>query len=246
MLIDTHCHLDLLEKEKDLDRVLENSKKVRIIVSNGTSPESNRRVLEISDKYEKVKPSLGIYPLEALKMSDEEIDEEIEFIKKSKPIAIGEVGIDYHYGDQKEQQEKNFKKFIKLAKELDIPIIVHSRKAESEVLEILEQSNIKKVVLHCFSGNKELTEKALSHKSWMFTIPTAVVRNKTFRKLSKRVPINNILTETDAPYLSPIEGEPNEPAFIEKSIVKIAELKKITEEEIEKSIEENFQKMFLK
>ncbi len=234
--------MDLLEKEKGLDKVMNNSKEVSAIISNGTGPESNRRVLEISKKYEKVKPALGMYPDKAISLSNEEIDKEIEFIKKQKPFAIGEVGLDNFRVENLERQKEVLIKFINLSKELDIPIIVHSRKAEEETITVLEENNAKKVVMHCFSGNKELTERALN-LGYYFTIPCSVTKSKTFRKLTKRIPLNKILTETDAPYLSP-RDEPNEPAFIEDSIKKIAELKGLDEKELEKMIFINFKTLF--
>ncbi|MBT3416610.1 TatD family hydrolase [Candidatus Woesearchaeota archaeon] len=244
MLVDVHTHLDLLEKEKDLDKVLKNSEKVKVIITNGTGPESNRRVLEISKKYEKVKPALGLYPDKAISLTDEEIEDEIRFIKSKKPVAIGEVGLDNYRIENLERQKKVLIKFIKLSKELDVPIIIHSRKAEEETLNILEKNDAKKVIMHCFSGNKELTERAVS-LGYYFTIPCTITRNKTFRKLSKRIPLNRLLTETDAPYLSS-RDEANEPAFIEDSIKKIAELKQLNEEELEKIIFMNYQNIFLK
>jgi TatD DNase family protein len=243
MLVDVHTHLDLLEKEKDLDEVMENSKDVIAIITNGTSPESNRRVLEITKKYDKVKPALGMYPDKAISLTDKEIDKEIDFIKNNKPIAIGEVGLDNFRVENLERQKEVLIKFIKLSNELEIPIIVHSRKAEEATLDLLEEEGAKKVVMHCFSGNKELTDRALG-LGYYFTIPCSVTRNKTFRKLAKRVPLNKILTETDAPYLSPIDGVINEPAFIKYSIKKIAELKNITPEELEKMIFINFKTLF--
>ena len=216
MLIDVHTHLDLLEKEKDLDEVINK---------------------------DKVKPALGMYPDKAVSLTDKEIDEEIKLIKKSNPVAIGEVGLDNFRVENIERQKEVLIKFINLAKELDIPIIVHSRKAEEETLKLLEENNAKKVIMHCFSGNKELTDKAIE-LNYYFTVPCSVTKNKTFRKLAKRIPLNKLLTETDAPYLSPRE-EPNEPAFIKDSIKKIAEIKQLTEEELEKIIFMNYQSIFL-
>jgi len=244
MLVDVHCHLDLLEKEKDIDEIIKNSKEVAVIITNGTGPESNRKVLNYSKKYEKVKPALGLYPDKAVSLSDEEIQKEIEFIKTQKPVAIGEVGLDNFRVENLERQKEVLAKFIALSNELEIPIIVHSRKAEMETLEILEKNKAKKVVMHCFCGNKELTDKALE-LGYYFSIPTSVTKSKTFRKLAKRIPLNKLLTETDAPYLSP-RPEPNEPAFIADSIKKIAELKKVTSEELEKMIYINYQTLFLK
>jgi len=192
MLVDVHTHLDLLEKEKDIDKVIENSKNVAAIITNGTGPESNRRILEIAKKDNKIKVALGMYPDKAVSLTDKEIDKEIEFIKKQRPFAIGEVGLDNFRVENLERQKEVLKKFIKLANELEIPIIVHSRKAEGETLEVLEQNNAKKVVMHCFSGNKELSDKELK-LGYYFTIPCSVTRSKTFRKLTKRIPLNKLL-----------------------------------------------------
>ena len=245
MLVDVHCHLDLMEGKKDLDKAISNAENFSAIITQGTGPESNRKVLEYAKKYKIVKPALGMYPDKAIELSDKEMEGEIKFIKKSKPFAIGEVGLDNFRVENLERQKEVLKRFIKLAKELNIPIIIHSRNAEKETLDFLEENKAEKVLMHCFSGNKELTEKGINLGCY-FSIPTSIVRSKTFRKLAKRLPLNRILTETDAPYLSPIEDEPNEPAFIKHSIKKIAELKKITEEELEKIIYMNYQNLFLK
>jgi len=245
MLIDVHTHLDLIEEQgKNIDKVV-NNKEVSIIITNGTDPKSNRKVLEYSKKYDKVKPALGFYPGRVLEYTEAQIDEEIKFIKSSKPVAIGEVGLDLkHYGEI-EKQQIALKKLIELSNELEIPLLVHSWGAEKEVIDFLEENKAKKIVMHCFTGNKELTEKALE-LGYYFSIPTSIVKSKTFRKLAKRVPLNKLLTETDAPYLSPVEGEINEPSFIKYSIKKIAEIKGIDEEELEKMIFINYQNLFLK
>ena len=115
MLIDVHTHLDFPEFDEDLEEVIERAKSLdfSILITNGTGPASNRKVLEISKKYDIVKPALGIYPSTAIELSDKAIEEELKFIKKNKPIAIGEVGIDYYHTDIKEKQKETFRKFIK-------------------------------------------------------------------------------------------------------------------------------------
>ena len=129
MLIDVHCHLDYKDFDKDRDEVIENAKKnnVKIIISNGTDLESNKKVLELSKKYDIIKPAFGLYPVEAENLSEEEIDETLNFIKKNNPVAIGEVGLDLYNGKDIEKQKKVLVKLIDLSKELDIPLIIHSR-----------------------------------------------------------------------------------------------------------------------
>ncbi len=247
MLIDVHCHLDYKDFDKDREEVIERAKNnnVKVIISNGTDLESNKKVLELSKKYEIIKPAFGLYPVEAESMSEKEIDKSLDFIKNNNPVAIGEVGLDLHNGKDIEKQKQVLRRLIELSRELDIPIIIHSRKAEEEVIELLKETKPNKVILHCFCGNKELTEEA-EKLGYLFSIPTSITRTKTFKKLAKRIQLKSILTETDAPFLSPYEGKRNEPSFIKETIKKISEIKGITEEELEKIIFMNYQNLFKK
>jgi TatD DNase family protein len=247
MIIDVHCHLDFEQFDGDRDEVIERAKQnnVKIIISNGTNLEKNKKVLELSKKYDIIKPAFGLYPTEAESMSEKEITEIFDFIKKNKPVAIGEVGLDLKHGKNIEKQKKVLEKMIDLSKKLDIPLIVHSWKAEKETLELLKENEAEKVIMHCFCGNAELTEEAES-LGYSFSIPASIVKSKTFRKLAKRIQLKSILTETDAPFLSPYEGKRNEPAYIKETIKKIAEIKKITEEELENIIFMNYQNLFKK
>jgi TatD DNase family protein len=227
--------------------VVENAKKAKIsvIINNGLNPKSNRETIKLSKKYSIIKAALGLYPTDALQLTDKEIDEELKFIKLEKPIAIGECGLDFSDIDEikKEKQIKTFEKQILLAKELNIPIIIHSRKAEFEVIDTLQRNNAKKVILHCFSGKKSLIKKAIE-LGYYFSIPANITRSAHFQELVKMVPLSQIFTETDSPFLSPNKDETNEPANITYSIKKIAELTKMTPEEIENSIFMNYQKLF--
>jgi TatD DNase family protein len=249
ILVDVHCHLELLE---DLDSVILRAKKagVKVIVANGINPSTNRQNLEISSKYDIVKVAMGIYPPDALTREtgvkqEFDVDKEVEFIKKNKNkiIAIGEVGLDYSTGQDKELQAGVFRKMIRLALELDKPLIVHSRKAEEDVIKILEEEKAKKVVLHCFNGRKSLIKKAIA-LGYYFSIPTNVVRAENFQLLVKEVNINKLLTETDAPYLSPFKGISNEPAFVIEAVKKIASIKGFNEEEVANNIFMNYRESF--
>jgi len=245
MIVDVHCHLDFEQFDNDRDEVIKRAKDngVKIIISNGTNLEKNKKVLEISKKYDIVKPAFGIYPTEAETMSEKEINETLKFIEKNKPFAIGEVGLDLNHGKNLEKQKIVLKKLIDIAKKFDIPIIVHSWKAEKETIDFLEENKAKKVIMHCFSGNSESIEKAES-LGYKFSIPPSIVRNKTFKKLVKKIQLKSILTETDAPFLSPYEGKRNESSFIKETINKIAEIKGILPEELEKIIYMNYQNLF--
>ena len=245
MYIDVHCHIDLL---KDIEKTIKNAraKKVGIILTNGVDVKTNRISLKLAEKYPEIKAALGIYPIDALKLTDNEIEKEIEFIRKNKKsiVAIGEVGMDFKWDvKEKEKQEKTFRKFIKLAKELDKPIIVHSRKAEEECIKILEDEKARKIVMHCFSGNSKLVKRIIENK-WTLTIPTCVKHAEQFQKMAEEIPLKQLLCETDSPFLHPDKKKNNEPANVIVSYEKIAELKKINIKDVEKQIEDNYIGLF--
>lgn len=256
--IDVHCHLDHRDLSQDIDSVISHAEKsdVRIIITNGLNKETNRRALQLSEKYPTVKAALGIYPVDAFTREIEEaklgidnsfdFDEEIEFIEKNKDrtIAVGEIGLDYaDKKSDKEQQKEHFRKLLMLAKRIDKPVIVHSRKAEADVIEILASEGMKKVVMHCFSGKKKLLMTAVKH-GWYFTVPTHVVRSHQFQYLAEAVPLNRLFAETDAPFLTPFKEKPNEPAFVVESYKKIAEIKGMELEEVKNNVFINFKRLF--
>jgi len=244
MLVDIHAHLTFPEFNKDLNEVIERAKTVGVveIITSGTSIKSNQEALDLSKKFSIIKPSFGAYPTE---ITLKNVDEQLEFIDKHKRdlVAVGECGMDFKEKDNFDEQKKCFERVIALSEKINKPIIIHSRKAEKECLDILESSSKKKVVLHCFSANMKLVQRAYD-LGYYFSIPTVITRLIHFQEVVKRVPIDKILTETDAPYLSPFQYERNEPAFIVETIKKIAELKKLEKEEVEKLIFMNFRQIF--
>ena len=174
-----------------------------------------------------------------------------ENIKSKKCIAIGEVGLEYSeikdINDTKKNIQKScLKKFIHIAKKHDVPIIIHSRGAELEVVELLEEEGMKnhKVIMHCFSGRKHLVQRIRNNK-WYFSIPCNVDRSLHFQQIVKDTPVEQLFTETDSPYLSPVPGKVNRPDNVKHTIKKIAELKGMTPEETSNIIYANYQKLFL-
>lgn len=258
MIVDVHAHLDHSLVYDKLDELIENAKKsgVKAIITCGINHQTNLLALEISKKHKDiVKCAFGLYPRDAFtreeidqayKSDSHDIDEELKFFEKHKNeiIAIGEVGLDYYNGKDKAMQEKDFVKIIHLAKKIDKPLIIHSRKAESDAIDILEREGAKKVIMHCFSGKKELVKRA-AKLGYSFSIPTNIVRAENFQLLVKEVPLSQILTETDTPYLSPFKDKKNEPAFIVETIKKIAEIKDMTEQDVMQNIYMNYQRMFI-
>ncbi len=242
MIIDVHAHLDLLPEKKLIE--IQENKKIKLVITNSVDLKTSKKSLELSKKFPKVKVALGLYPDKNLKISDFKIFE--EFVRKNKTsiVALGEIGLDLHHTKENfEIQKAVFVKELELANQLEIPVIIHSRKAEKEVLEILESFPKVKVVLHCFSANFKLIKKGIELGCY-FSIPANVVRSEHFQKMVLEIPKEKILTETDSPYLSPFEKIKNEPAFIKESIKKISEIWKTPEDKVEKQIEENFKRIF--
>ena len=253
ILVDVHAHMDYPDIIKDIDAVIARAREagVKVIVAAGVDKRSNRKVLELSEKYDIVLPALGIYPPDALKtelgpdFEEFDIEQELEFIRSQNPVAIGEVGLDFKNGKNFEMQKELFSRQISIAKEKDIPVIVHSRKAEADALDILEESGHNKVVLHCFCGRKHLVKRA-ADLGYYFSVPTNVVKSEQFQNLVNTVHISKLLTETDSPFLSPFTGKTNEPAFVLESLKKIAEIKGMTLEDTANNIFMNYQSLFLK
>jgi TatD DNase family protein len=264
ILVDIHAHLDHERFKKDLDEVIERARKagVKRVITSGVNSVTNRMVLKIAEKYpDIVKVSFGLYPLDALAKELEEgeasgfprdiqpinVDEELQWImeNKDKCVAVGECGMDFNWGREHiDEQKKVFGKVIELVEKIDKPIIVHTRKAELECIEMLESSNIKKIVLHCCMARKHLIKRAADN-GWYMSIPPIITRLQHFQTMVDIVNISQLLTETDAPYLSPFPGERNEPAFVIETIKKIAEIKNVMPEEAANIIWINYNHLFL-
>ncbi len=260
MLVDVHCHLNHELFKKDLDAVIKRSvdKGVKAIVCSGVNHPTNVEILKIAAKYDVVKCTAGLYPIDLLGLGPDEsgitrqttpidLDDEFEFIKKNKFVGIGECGLDYHWSKKEEEHKKqreNFFKIISFAEKLKKPIVIHSRKAEADVISMLESSSLKKVILHCFEGRKHLIEKAID-KGYSFSIPCNIIKLQHFQAVVERAPMQQLLTETDSPWLGPVAGERNEPFNVLGTVQKISEIKKITAEECGNLIFMNYQRMFL-
>jgi TatD DNase family protein len=247
VFIDVHAHIDMYSEEK-IKQIIENAKNnnVKIIINNGLNKKKNKKTLELAKKYEEVKAALGLYPIEALKLTDQEIDEEIKFIKdnKEKIVAIGEVGIDLKWSQELVKQKQIFEKFIDLAISLNKPIIVHSRLAEAAVLDLLEKKKAKKVIIHCFNGKLKLTDIIIKN-NWHVSIPANITYVQNFQKLVELIPINLLFCETDSPYLHPTKGKrDNEPKNVMMSYKEIARIKNISLESVQETLLNNYKNLF--
>ncbi len=242
MIIDVHAHMDFLSEEK-IKKVQEN-KKIKFVITNSVNLESCKKNLEISKKFPKIKLAVGIYPEKEISSGD--FKELEEFVSKNRKeiVALGEIGLDlYETNENFELQKEIFLKELNLAKKLSLPVIIHTRKAEEEILEILENYKDLKIILHCFSGNFKLIKRGVEIGCY-FSIPANIVRSEHFQKMAVVVPKEKILTETDSPLLSPFKDVENEPSFVEATIKKISEIWKTPEKEVEKQILKNSENVF--
>ena len=248
-LLDVHCHLDNTKFDEDRDEVINRAEEagLKVILTAGTDPKSNKASLRLAQKYHIVQAALGAYPIDKDgKTIDWDVDKEILFIKenKDKIKAIGEVGMDFSDSEtDKVKQEEIFVKMIKLAKKFQIPIIVHSRKAEKEVIDVLEREKARKVIMHCFCGKKGQVKRA-ADLGYGFSIPANAQRAQNFQSIIKEVNIRQIFTETDAPYLGPIRDKRNEPANVKNTIDVIAEIKGFNPKETANTIFMNYLQWF--
>ncbi|MBI4144916.1 TatD family hydrolase [Candidatus Woesearchaeota archaeon] len=261
-LVDVHAHLQHELFKTDLKEVVERAKAagVRSIIVNGVNEPTNREVLKLCEMDPILKPALGAYPIDALGLDLEgdsgltrpvhkiDLDKELEFIKSQRDriIGIGEVGLDFKFVKEPHLQlvmRQNFQKVIDLAEKIKKPLIVHTRNAEKETVEMLESSNVKKVDLHSFGARKSVARKA-ADLGFYASVPPVCVRLEHYRMICDVFNINQLLTETDSPWLGPVAGERNEPKNVLESVKFIAGVKKFAVEEVANNVWLNYQRLF--
>lgn len=247
--IDIHCHFERCPEQEALVRAEQAG--VGIICTQGTDALTNIQSLKLGKKHPSVKTCMGLYPITALEMKDGDIDLMLRGIAQQAEhvVALGEVGMDFKEDEtQHARQQEIFTKVVKLALELDTPLIVHSRKAELACIELLEQLGAKKVIMHCFSGKWSLAQRIIAN-GWYLTVPTSVTRSEQFQRYAKELPLSQLFCETDAPYLHPdktVTTLSNEPANVIASYETIARLRGMKLEAVRDQLFENYQTLFTK
>ena len=233
-LIDTHCHLTFDGLIQDIDGVITRSKAAGVTgwVTVGTDMQENLKAVELTEKYENMYAAVGMHPHDAKDVTDDTLARLKELARYEKVIAIGETGLDYHYNHSlHEDQRRVFAEHLKIAAELDLPVIIHCRKAFEETMEVLDShaGRVKKIVFHCFSGSSEQA-KIILDKGYYISF-TGVVTFKNARikqEAAKIVPTDRLMLETDCPYMSPEpmrKQKVNEPALMLHTAKYLAELK---------------------
>jgi len=252
MIIDTHCHLDFPEFDFDRDSVVEKAKAsgVECIINVGSSLEGSKRSIELAKEYEIVFASVGIHPHYADKIDEKVIDQIQKLIKSDKVVAVGEVGLDYYRNlSSKSDQKKRFKDFLNIALENNLPVIIHSREAGRDTLDVLKEvyKNNVNGIMHCFSLDENYLEECIKMGLYIsFTCNLTFKNAKHLREVAKKVPPEKLLLETDAPFLAPqqFRGKRNEPSYLVHLVQIWAELLKLSEQDIERITTQNAKRLF--
>ena len=254
MIIDSHCHLDFKELNSRLDEIIKDSHKVgiRYLLTICTNNESFNKINQIINKYINVYGTYGIHPHETKNYADL-LSEDIQnkMLKNKKLIGIGESGLDFYYNHSDSKvQKKCFIEHIHASQQTSKTLIVHSRNAENETLDILssEMKNKEfKVLMHCFTGTKEFADKLLNIGCY-FSASGIVTFKKNYElsETFKSIPDDKILVETDSPYLSPepLRGKINEPKNLIYTVRHLSKIKGVSEESVSKFTSNNFFKLF--
>lgn len=250
-LIDTHSHINMVEKIS-LDEVIKNalSMGVKKIVVPASSAKDIDEVFELSQKYDNVYCYLGIHPEEAKEWDEGIMDIIRKYSASSKVVGIGEIGLDYYWDKSHvELQKEIFIKQIQLGNELNLPLNIHDREAHKDTFDILKEYNKNStVIMHCFSGSPEFVLECIK-EGWYIALGGVVTfkNAKKMKEVAKVVPLERLLLETDAPYLTPMphRGEENQPAYVKFTAEEIAKIKEISFEELAKQTTQNAEKILL-
>ena len=252
MLVDSHAHLDDARFNDDRDAVIQRAWDAgvqRILtIGNGTGPDDMGCGIPIAESHDWIYTSLGIHPHDAAKVEDRHYSMMKEMARGPKVLAIGETGLDYYYDNSpRDIQRDVFRRQLALANDLNLPVIVHTRDADDDTIELLEKQNSSRGVIHCFTSGERLADVALERGffisfSGIVTFPKA----QALAAIASRIPLDRIMVETDCPYLAPVphRGKRNEPAFVADTARVIAQLRGISLDELAVCTSANFHSLF--
>jgi TatD DNase family protein len=251
-LVDSHCHLDDRQFDADRDAVLERAREAGVetmlAVGTGNGPPDLEAGIRLAERYAQMVATVGVQPHDASKATPETYNRLRELLAHPKVVALGEIGLDYHYNfSPPEVQREVFARQLELARAASRPVIVHTREAWPDTLRLIAEAGVGSGIMHCFSGGPEEAERSLAlgfHISFagVVTFPKAL----PIQAAARMVPLERLLVETDAPYLAPVphRGKRNEPAFVLETARKVAELRGMALEEIAAATTENFRRLF--
>jgi TatD DNase family protein len=252
MLFDTHVHLNAEQFNEDLEEVISRAKEAGVgkMVVVGFDRPTIEKAMELVEHYDFLYASVGWHPVDAIDMTDEDLAWIEELSSHPKVVALGEMGLDYHWDKSpKDVQKEVFRKQIHLAKKVKLPIIIHNREATQDIVDILREEGAEEVggIMHCFSGSPEIAQECVDMNFYISLGGPVTFKNaKKPKEVALEIPLERLLIETDCPYLAPHpnRGKRNEPAYVKLVAEQIAELKGVSVEEVEKITTENANKLF--
>jgi TatD DNase family protein len=252
MLFDTHVHLNDEQYSEDLVEVVERAlgEGVTNMVVVGFDRPTIEKAMKLAEQYEFIYACVGWHPVDAIDMTDDDLHWIEELASHPKVVAIGEMGLDYHWDKSpKDIQKEVFRKQIRLAKKVKLPIVIHNREATADIVEILKEEKAEEVggIMHCFSGSSEIAMECVKMNFYISLGGPVTFKNaKKPKEVAADIPLDKLLIETDCPYLAPhpYRGQRNEPGLVKLVAEKIAEIKGITLEEVAEITTQNAKKLF--
>ncbi|AUG58817.1 MAG TPA: TatD family deoxyribonuclease [Ruminiclostridium sp.] len=252
MFFDSHAHYDDRRFDNDREEIIKDAfnNGVSYILNASSSRKSVAETVSLANEFEKIYAAVGIHPHDAKDMDEDFLEELKNYAKNPKVVAVGEIGLDYHYDfSPRDTQKFWFKRQINLAKELKLPIIIHDREAHKDVLDIVKSEKAGEVggVFHCFSGSVEMAREVLNNNFYISLAGPVTFKNaRKAAEVAEYVPIDRLLIETDCPYLTPepYRGKRNYSAYVKYVAEKIAEIKGMELEEVAEKTTANAKKLF--
>jgi TatD DNase family protein len=252
MLFDTHAHLNAIQYNDDLQEVIDRALEegVSNVVVVGFDRPTISRAIELAEQYPFIYAAVGWHPVDAIDMTEEDLQMIEQLAAHPKVVALGEMGLDYYWDKSpKEVQKEVFRKQIALAKKVKLPIIIHNREATADIIEILKEENAAEVggIMHCFTGSVEVAKQCIDMNFYIsFGGPVTFKNAKKPKEVAKEIPLEHLLIETDCPYLTPhpFRGKRNEPSYVKYVAEAIAELKGVSFEEVAQKTSDNAKKLF--
>ncbi|MBC8043294.1 MAG: TatD family hydrolase [Rhizobacter sp.] len=251
MFVDVHSHLAFSDYDADREDVIARLKETRVslVINPGTNIQTSREAVALAEQQDFVYANVGLHPCDVADVKDEDFITLESLARHPKVVAIGEIGLDYHYPEtDKSKEALCFREMLRMAKRLDLPVVIHTRDAWEDTFKILEEekSSVLRGVMHCFSGTAAEAERCI-RLGFKLSIPGVITFKKSnLPEVVAGVPLASLLTETDAPYLAPVphRGKRNEPAFVIEVARKIAEVKSLPLETVAEQIRRNAAEMF--
>lgn len=253
-LVDSHCHLDDAQFDKDrievIERACEAGLKYMLVIGTGNGPPDLEAAIRMAEAYSPVFATVGVHPNDALKAGASSFQELERLLKHPKVKAAGEIGLDYHWGVPKETQHPVFLTQLKIAASLHMPVVIHTREAWADTMDTLRTHWAPTglpCIMHCFTGNPEQARECLDLGFYLaFGGVTTFPKAAEVREAARITPADRLLLETDAPYLAPVphRGKRNEPAFVAHTAQTVARVRGVAVEELANQTTRNFERLF--